>query len=61
VFGKAALIGASLNVFINTKLMKDRAYATRLNADAEALVSEYGGRADEVYAAFMDGMGLKRE
>jgi formiminotetrahydrofolate cyclodeaminase len=31
LFCKAALMGAGLNVFINTKLMKDRAYAENLN------------------------------
>jgi formiminotetrahydrofolate cyclodeaminase len=56
VFGKAALIGASLNIFINTKLMKDRAYATNLNAEAEAMVSTYGKMADDVYAAVRGSM-----
>ncbi|MDR3364429.1 MAG: cyclodeaminase/cyclohydrolase family protein [Clostridiales Family XIII bacterium] len=51
VFCKAALIGASLNVFINTKLMMDKSYAEALNAKASAMVAEYGGKADEIYEA----------
>jgi formiminotetrahydrofolate cyclodeaminase len=57
VFGKAALIGASLNIFINTKLMKDRAYAAELNAGADAMISEYGKKADAVYASVRSSMG----
>jgi formiminotetrahydrofolate cyclodeaminase len=49
-FCKAALIGASLNVFINTKAMKDRAYAEKLNADTDRLLAEYEAKADAVFA-----------
>lgn len=49
-FCKAALIGASLNVFINTKAMKDRAYAEKLNADADRLLAEYEAKADVIFA-----------
>ena len=48
-FCKAALIGASLNVFINTKAMKDRAYAEKLNADADRLLAEYEAKADVIF------------
>lgn len=48
-FVKAALKGASLNVFINTKLMKDTAYAGRVNQRAEEMLAEGCRRADEVY------------
>jgi formiminotetrahydrofolate cyclodeaminase len=47
-FCKAALSGASLNVFINTKAMGDRAYADNLNAAADALCAEYEERAERV-------------
>ena len=50
-FCKAALLGASLNVFINTKLMADRARAAALNARADALLAEFVPRADEVFNA----------
>ncbi|MDR0453140.1 MAG: cyclodeaminase/cyclohydrolase family protein [Treponema sp.] len=49
-FCKAALIGASLNIFINTKAMKDRAYAEKLNADADRLLAEYTAKADAIFA-----------
>lgn len=48
-FCKAALLGASLNVFINTKSMADRAYAESLNEEAERMIEEYSVRADKVF------------
>lgn len=50
IFCKAAMDGASLNVFINTKASADRAWADRMNADADALLSEYDALADRVFA-----------
>ena len=47
---KAALQAASLNVFINTKLMTDKAHAAALDAQADALLSEYVPKADAVFA-----------
>lgn len=47
-FCRAALIGASLNVSINTKAMSDRAYADRLNATADTLYVEYEERAERI-------------
>lgn len=40
LFAQAALEGASLNVFINTKLMKDRDRAEELNQKAESMIAE---------------------
>ena len=40
VFAQAALRGASLNVFINTKSMKDRDVANDLNAQAQRMLDE---------------------
>ena len=40
LFAQAALEGASLNVFINTKLMKDRKRAEELNQKAESMIAE---------------------
>lgn len=48
---KAALQGASLNVFINAASMADRAYADDIEAEADALLETYCARADEVYAS----------
>lgn len=50
LFCKAALKGASLNVFINTRLMKDKSLAQGLNDRAEKMISEGCRRADKVYA-----------
>lgn len=56
LFARAALIGASLNIFMNTKLMKDREYAAKMDAGAESMIAEYGRKADEVYAVVRDSM-----
>ena len=48
-FCKAALQGASLNVFINTKSMKERAYADGLNKQALDMLNKYVPMADEIY------------
>ena len=48
-FCKAALRGASLNVFINTKLMADKDYAKKINAEAEGLLDKYTAKADEIF------------
>ncbi|MDD6572978.1 MAG: cyclodeaminase/cyclohydrolase family protein [Thermoflexaceae bacterium] len=48
-FCKAALLGASLNVFINTKSMEDREYAESLNEEANEMIREYSVRADAVF------------
>ena len=50
---KAALKGASLNVFINTKSMKDREYAFQIEQEADALLEKYCLLADEVYDAVL--------
>ena len=46
---KAAMQAASLNVFINTKSMTDRAYAEQVNADAQALLDRYLAKADDIF------------
>jgi len=53
VFCKAALIGASLNVFINTKAMADRAYAATIEAEADGLLENYCAKADEIYMSVL--------
>lgn len=49
IFCKAALQGASLNVFINTGLMKDRDYADQTNREAEEMLEHYVKLADQVH------------
>ena len=46
---KAALQGASLNVFINSKAMTDKNYASSLEAEADALLKKYCPMADEIF------------
>lgn len=48
-FCKAALHGASLNVFINTKAMTDRTYAEASNVRARELLERYLKLADTIY------------
>ena len=50
-FCKAALQGASLNVFINTKSMTDKQYAAGIEAEADNLLKKYCAMADDVYNA----------
>jgi formiminotetrahydrofolate cyclodeaminase len=49
IFCKAALQGASLNVFINTGLMKDKVYAEKINREADEMLEHYGKLADQVH------------
>jgi len=51
IFCKAALCGASLNVFINTGSMTDRAYAADIEAQADALLDKYTTMADDIYGS----------
>ena len=48
-FCKAAMNGASLNVYINTKLMKDRECAEQFNRRAQELVREAERSADATF------------
>ncbi len=48
-FCKAALKGASLNVYINTKSMANREYAQQLNEKADAMLEKYLPLADEIF------------
>jgi formiminotetrahydrofolate cyclodeaminase len=48
---KAALQSASLNVFINTKSLKNRELAEELNAKANGMLDKYCAMADEIFAA----------
>jgi formiminotetrahydrofolate cyclodeaminase len=45
------LQAASLNVFINTKLMADRERAAALDAKTDKLLDEFVSRADAVFAS----------
>ena len=48
---KAALQAASLNVFINTKSLKNREVAEQMNAKANGMLDKYCALADEIFTA----------
>lgn len=56
LFCKSALMGASLNVFINTKLMKNKNNASEINARAEKMLADGMARADRIYAEVESGI-----
>ena len=45
----AAMRGAEINVRVNTRLMKDRAFAEKLNEHAAALTEKYARQAEKIY------------
>lgn len=53
LFCKAALQGASLNVYINTKTLADVEYADTLNEETDQMLSEYTAKADAVYESVL--------
>ena len=55
---KAALQAASLNVFINTKTLKNREVAEEMNAKALGMLAEYGAMADEIFNTVKSGFGV---
>ena len=54
VLCKAAMQAASLNVFINTKSMKDRDCAEALEQEAKDLLAKYTEMGDAVFGQVMD-------
>ena len=48
---KAGLHAASLNVFINTKSLKNRTVAEEMNAKANGMLEKYCALADEIFAS----------
>ena len=52
-FCKAALEGASLNVYINTKSMKTREYAEELNKKCDEMLAVYTVKADEIFQSVL--------
>ena len=47
---KTALMGASLSIFINVRLMKNRDFAEALKAETDSLLIKYCELADKTYA-----------
>ncbi len=55
---KAAMQAASLNVFTNTKTMKNRSVADAANDKANAMLEKYCPIADEIFNAVKIGFGI---
>ena len=55
VIVKAALQAASLNVFINTKTLKNREVAEEMNAKCLGMLDQYGKLADEIFETVKAG------
>ena len=53
-FARTALTGAVMNVYINTKSMKNREKAEELNEKANNLMKQGIRRADEIYAKVLE-------
>ena len=49
VFCRSAMYGAAVNVKVNTKLMRDRDYAERINAHVDEQMAKYWPIAEKVY------------
>jgi len=47
-FAKAALLGAQLNVLINTNLMKDMELKNKIETELDGLVEKYAAKADKI-------------
>ncbi len=48
LFCKAALLGGRFNVMINTEMMKDREYASRVDAEVDGIVQRGSALADTI-------------
>lgn len=46
---RSALMGASLNVFINTSSMKDRGYAAETEEEANTMLEKYTFKAEDIF------------
>ncbi|MBQ5617164.1 MAG: cyclodeaminase/cyclohydrolase family protein [Bacteroidaceae bacterium] len=55
---KAGLQAASLNVFINTKTLKNREVADEMNAKALGMLDKYCAMADEIFDTVKSGFGV---
>ena len=56
-FARAALLGAVMNVYINTKSMKNREKAGELNRRAQKLTMTGTQKADEIYSQVLERLG----
>lgn len=55
-FARAALTGAVMNVYINTKSMKNRKRAEELNEKARLMIEEGARKADVIYGKVLESL-----
>ncbi len=55
-FVRTAVLGASMNVYINTKTMKDRETAEKFNSRADLMNRTAAKKADEIFARIEEGL-----
>ena len=55
-FVRTAVLGASMNVYINTKSMKDRETAQNFNLTADIMNKTAAKKADEIFARIEEGL-----
>ena len=53
LFCKAALQGASLNIYINTRDLEDEEYAKTLNEETDSMIAKYTAKADAIYESVL--------
>ena len=56
MLAQAAVVAASMNVYINAASMDDEARADRYRAEADRLIAEANERADGILAYTMDAI-----
>lgn len=59
VLAQAALEGAALNIFINTKSMKDRVLARELNERAEQMIAEGARKKEALYGKVLGKLKME--
>lgn len=51
---KSAMEGAAMNVYINTKLMKDKEYAAKVNAETTFILEQSTRRCEKIYTEILN-------
>ena len=53
---RCAMESAAMNVYINTKLMKNRDYASKMNGKTAAMLEKGADRCNQIYAEILNGL-----
>lgn len=57
---RGALQGAAVNIRVNTRLMKDRETAERINQHVEATLPVYSAKAEQIFAAVYGELSVRK-